>query len=78
MTAFNLVPEQSPGPPPSRKRMVWQGLLALAALALGWLLAQHLDTGGGGRIAATLAALLLIGGLCGAIVTLIQCTVARR
>jgi hypothetical protein len=78
MSAFNLVPEQSSGPPPSRKRLLWQGLLALVALALGWLWAHRIDAGGGGRIAATLAALLLIGGLCGAIVTLIQCTVARR
>jgi hypothetical protein len=78
MSEFNLVPQRSLTPPPSRRRMAFQGLLALAALTLGLFWANRIDAGGGSRFAATLAALLLIGGLCGAIVTLIQCLLARR
>jgi hypothetical protein len=79
MTGFNLVPQRSLTPPPSRKRIALQALLAVAALLIGVVWANRIDLGaGGGRLAATLAALLLISGLCGAIVTLIQYVTARK
>src|SRR5664279_6619808 len=58
MTGFNLVPQRSLTPPPSRKRIALQALLAVAALLIGVVWANRIDLGaGGGRLAATLAAL---------------------
>ena len=79
MTGFNLVPQRSLTPPPSRKRIALQALLPVAALLIGVVWANRIDLAAvGGRLAATLAALLLISGLCGAIVTLIQYVTARK
>jgi hypothetical protein len=79
MSGMNLVPPRSLTPPPSRRQLALQALLATLALLIGVFWACRLDVGaGGGRAAATLAALMIISGLCGAIVTLIQCLAGRR
>jgi hypothetical protein len=79
MSGINLVPQRSLTPPPSRRQIALQALLAVLALLIGAIWASRLDHGaGGGRPAAALAALLIISGLCGGIVTLIQYAAARK
>jgi hypothetical protein len=77
MTTFDLVPKRSNKPPPSRRQLLVQGLLAALALLAGVAWATRLGrTGEQGP--AALAALLIICGLCGEIVTLIQLWVTRK
>jgi hypothetical protein len=79
MSGMNLVPQRSLTPPPSRRQLTLQGLSAMLALLIGVVWASRLDAGAeGGRLAGTLAALMIISGLCGAIVTLIQYLAARK
>jgi hypothetical protein len=79
MSSLNLVPRRSLTPPPSRKQLLLQALTAAVAFTGGVIWADRLGSGSGGsRAAATLAALLIIGGLCGAIVTSIQHFATRR
>lgn len=73
-----LSPRPSHAPPLTRSqlrgRTLWAGLTFLSGL----FAAAYLGRPGGNRIAATLAALLLIGGLCWLIITILQNFMARK
>lgn len=77
--SFNLVPKHSPKPPPSRKQIAIQALFALLALLGGAAWANRLGVGPQrDMLSAALSALLIVGGLCGAIVSAIQFSVGRK
>jgi len=79
VSGMNLVPHPSLTPPPSGRQLALQGMSAALALLIGVLWASRLDVAAGGeRLSGTLAALLIILGLCGTIVTLIQYLGGRR
>jgi hypothetical protein len=78
-TGFNWVPAQSRAPAPTGRQIVRRAALAAAALAFGIIWANAINgRSGGSRVSATLAALLIIVGLCGCIVALLQSIAARR
>ena len=79
-TAFNAAPTPSMGPPPSRNQRILQGGVAVLMLAAGIIWANAIDhrAGSSNKIAATIAALLIICGLCGSIVTLVQGVAPRK
>jgi hypothetical protein len=71
--SFNLVPEERPLPPPTARQLRRRALLASVALVVGVIWSGSADHHGGhGRIPAVLAAFLVVGGLCGLLVTLVQ------
>jgi hypothetical protein len=77
--SFNLVPKRSNKPPPTRKQIAIQALLAVLALLVGAAWASHLGAGPQrDQVSAALSALLIISGLCGAIVSAIQYSVGRK
>lgn|GEM_PF-7075883 len=77
--SFNLVPKRSNKPPPTRKQVAVQALLAVLALLGGAAWANHLGVGAErDQLSAALSALLIISGLCGAIVSAIQFSVGRK
>ncbi|MGA2023923.1 MAG: hypothetical protein ABSH23_04105 [Steroidobacteraceae bacterium] len=77
--AFNWVPAQSRAPAPTAGQLARRAALAAAALVFGIIWANALNgRAAGSRVEATLAALLIIVGLCGCIVTLLQGIAARR
>ena len=70
---FNLVPEPDKRPPPSRQHLMWRAILSTAAFVAGvvWSSAvSHHENSN--RLAAVVAGLLVIVGLCGVLVTAIQ------
>jgi hypothetical protein len=77
-SGFLLAPEPSRDPPLTRAqlraRTLWAGLTFLSGL----FAAAYLGRSSGNRVAATIAALLLIGGLCWLIVTILQNVMARK
>jgi len=76
---FNLVPNRSRTPPPTGKQIKLRASLALLTVVLGVIWAVSLDhRRGSTRFAATMAALLLIGGLCWLIVTVLQSVASRK
>jgi hypothetical protein len=76
---FNWVPAQPRGPAPTRRQIAWRAMLAALALACGILWANAIGARpGGSRVAATLAALLVIVGLCGCVVAALQSFATRR
>ena len=76
---FNWVPAQSRAPGPTGRQIARRAVLAAAALVFGIIWANVIDgRSGGSRVAATLAALLIIVGLCGCSVALLQSIAARR
>jgi hypothetical protein len=79
LKGFNLAPEPSRRPPPSRTVLTVQALLSLLAFVAGVVWSNAIERrASSGRAAATLAALLLIVGLCGVIVTAVQFPWTRR
>jgi ribosomal protein L37E len=73
LAGVDWVPARSTRPPPSPRQLWLRGLLATGMLVGGALWAGALDhRPGGGRVLVTLATLLLITGLCGLVVTLLQ------
>jgi hypothetical protein len=73
LSGIDWVPAREAGPPPSPRQLWLRGTLAAGMLVAGALWAGAIDhRPGGGRIAVTLAALLLITGLCWLVVTLLQ------
>lgn len=77
--SFNLVPKRSNKPPPTRKQIAIQALLAVLALLVGTAWASRLGVGAQrDQVSAALSALLIISGLCGAIVSAIQYSVGRK
>ncbi len=76
---WNWVPARSSGPAPTRRQILGRALLAILALAFGVIWASALEgRATGNRVAATLAALLVIIGLCGCVVALLQSVAPRR
>lgn len=76
---FNLAPEDSTKPPPGRAQLTWQALLSLIAFVAGVVWSSALEhRAGAGRAATIVAALLVIVGLCGLIVTAVQFPWTRR
>jgi hypothetical protein len=73
LAGVHWVPERSVTPPPSPRQLWLRGSVAAGMLVFGALWAAAIDhRSGGSRVGATLAALLLITGLCGFVVTLLQ------
>jgi hypothetical protein len=78
LSGIDWLPQRTTSPLPSPRQLWLRGTLAAAMLLVGALWASVIDhRAGGGRLGATLAALLLITGLCWFIVTLLQ-GVAQR
>lgn len=76
---FELVPKRSAGPPLTPRQLRRRGWLSALLLALGVIAAGALERRSAGhRIAVTIAALLLICGLCACVVTLLQRVASRR
>jgi hypothetical protein len=76
---FNIAPKQDTSPPPTPRRLALQGGIALVVLIVGMGWASFLShRGQDSSIPAMLAALLIIGGLIGLIVTVLQRVGLRR
>lgn len=70
---FNAAPEPTFSAPLSGRQLTLRGLLAASILAVGIIWASAADhQRDGGRFAETMAALLIIVGLCWCIVTILQ------
>ncbi len=79
LSGIDWLPRRSTSPPPSPRQLWLRGTVAALMLVLGALWASAIDhRSGGGRLDATLAALLLITGLCWFVVTLLQGVALRR
>jgi hypothetical protein len=73
MAGVHWVPERSNIPPPSPRQLWLRGSMAAGMLGMGAYWAAQIDhRNGGSRVGETLAALLLITGLCWFVVTLLQ------
>jgi hypothetical protein len=73
IAGFDIAPKRDSSPPPTPRRLAIQGAIMLVMLAggIGW--ASFLShRGQDNSLPAMLAALLIIGGLIGAIVTVLQ------
>jgi len=78
-SAFNLVPARSAGAKLTPSQLRWRLALASLTLVLGVMAADAASRWPrGGRLASTLAALLLISGLCWFIIALVQNVQSRR
>ncbi|HWG75270.1 MAG TPA: zinc-ribbon domain-containing protein [Steroidobacteraceae bacterium] len=73
---FNLAPEPDRRPPPGRQTLMWRAILSTAAFVAGVVWSG--TTGNSNRPAAIIAGLLVIVGLCGAIVTAVQFPWTRK
>jgi hypothetical protein len=73
---INLEPERTTAPPPSRRRLMVLLIVGALLLGLGILLGERLEHRA--RALATLAALMIIVGLCTLIVSALQLEAARR
>jgi len=76
--SFNLAPERSHAPALTRAQLRWRLGLASLTFVAGILAAMRIDYHNANRTPATIAALLLIGGLCWLVVALLQNVMARR
>ena len=73
LSGVDWVPQRSTSPMPSPRQLWLRGTLATGMLVGGAFCAGAVDhRPGGGRVGVTLAALLLVIGLCGLVVTLLQ------
>jgi peptidoglycan/LPS O-acetylase OafA/YrhL len=78
-SAFNLVPKPSITPPLTPGQLRWRLALASLTFVLGVIAADAVShRPGGGRIASTLAALLVIVGLVWFIVAIVQNVQSRK
>ncbi len=78
-SAFNREPVYTVTPPLTPAQLRWRLALSSLTLVLGVIAADAAGRhGGGSRLAATLAALLLIVGLCWFMVAALQSVQARR
>jgi hypothetical protein len=78
-SAFNREPPPSNAPPLTPSELRWRLALASLTLVLGVIAADTVGRHpGGGRVAATLAALLVITGLCWFIVAIVQSVQSRK
>lgn len=77
--ALNIAPPRSRRPPPTRSQLRARGLLYVLAFALGVAGSSLLaHAAGTAHVVATVAALLVVLGLCGGIVTAVQWLMLRR
>jgi len=77
--AFDRVPRPSISAPLTPNQLRWRLALASLTLVLGVIAADAVShRPGGGRLAATLAALLVICGLCWFIVAVLQSVQSRK
>jgi hypothetical protein len=77
--AFNLAPEPSTKPPPSRTQLIWQAVLSVLAFVAGVVWSSAIERRAvSDRTVTTIAALLVIVGLCGVIVTAVRFPWTRR
>jgi hypothetical protein len=76
-SGFLLTPRPSHEPPLTRAQLRGRTLGAALTFLAGLFACVYLGPGGN-RIAATVAALVLIGGLCWLIVTIVQNVMARK
>jgi hypothetical protein len=78
-SAFNRAPVYTITPPPTSAQLRWRLGLSSLTLVLGVVASDAAGRhGGGSRLGATLAALLLIVGLCWFMVAALQSVQARR
>jgi len=71
-------PQPEPAAPPARAQIKLRAIIASAMLVTGVVWATLLDKGPGrNRFEDLMAAILIIGGLCSLLVTLIQAVAAR-
>ena len=78
-SAFNLAPKPSDTPPLTPSQLRWRLALASLTLVLGVIAADAVARHpGGGKLASTLAALLVIAGLCWFIVAILQNVQSRK
>jgi hypothetical protein len=75
---IDLVPKRSKTRPPTREQIKQGALLSLSMFALGLIWAIFLDHRPGNHLAAFMAALLIIGGICWFMVVLIHAVSSRR
>lgn len=73
-----LTPQQSSEPPLTRAQLRGRTWGAAITFLVGLFAAAILGRPGGNRIGATVAALILVGGLCWLIVTILQNVMARK
>ncbi len=79
LRAFNPAPEPSTRPPPSRAALTWQAVLSMLAFVGGVVWSSAIERrASAGRAVVTVAALLVIVGLCGVIVTAVQFPWTRK
>jgi len=79
IAGFDISPKRDDRPPPTQRQLLWRGTLSLLALAGGaWWAHSSQRVGQENRIGSTLAALLVIAGLCGLIATVLQRLGARQ
>jgi hypothetical protein len=76
--AFAIAPEPSKSPPLTHAALRWRALLAAVTFISGLIMTIRVDHQGGSRSLATLAALLLVSGLCWLIVAILQNVMALR
>jgi uncharacterized membrane protein YvbJ len=70
---FNIAPEPDKRPPPSRQHLMWRAMLSTASFVAGVIWSSAVSRqGNSNRFAAVIAALLVVVGLCGVIVTAVQ------
>jgi len=73
MGAFNLVPEDRPARLPTAGQIRLRALLSALALVAGVIWSGAAGHGAGrNRLAALMAAMLIIGGLCGLLIALVH------
>jgi hypothetical protein len=75
---FNLVPDQTPTAPLTQPQLRRRMHLAGITFIVGMLAAAYTAAHPGNQIVATIAALVLICGLCWFVVALVQNVMARR
>jgi hypothetical protein len=76
---FNIAPKRDTSPPPTPRRLALQACIAILMLGVGMGWASFLTHRGmDSSMAAMFAALLIIGGLIGLIVTVLQRVGLRR
>jgi hypothetical protein len=71
-------PRRSNSAPLTRRQLRWRALCAAVTFVIGLAAAGYFGQPGGNRVAATVATLLLVGGLCWLIVAILQNVMARR
>jgi hypothetical protein len=76
--AILLTPRPSHEPPLTRAQLRGRTLGAALTFLVGLFACVYLGQPGGNRVVATIAALVLIGGFCWLIVTIVQNVMARK